>query len=427
MFVFRSKILSFFCLRCLLLLAVCGGWGLRAQAQQLPRYIFINTAPNMKWSVAKPSSFQRKTMEEIVKEVKAPKNEKMRLGISFIFDYLSTDLDSVAKSLDRFMQLSQQTGIPILINLDGINWMGARPDLWNWWDPTKPGYNPANRKNVEWTDWQESSAIKISWRNWGRQLRVLPAPNLASPAVVAAQIEAQQRLVPLIVKWYQALPARQKYLFGGLKVGHEASIGVNAYYYKNGNRYLEQKPNDEGLDPQESYRPEGGLSAGLAQLGYAAVKTAGIKSRGRITREDLAQVVSQYLTTLSRHAHELGVPKHLIYTHQGDNFDPWEKHLSFSAAANDYSLPGWSFYNTDPARAGDLGDVLDRRATPGWAAVEWYWPGANKTEWVYNLQRTLTYKNCRFLTIYNWENMLEKDPNGILAVREVIANWQEMD
>lgn len=25
-----------------------------------------------------------------------------------------------------------------------------RPDLWNWFDPAKPGYNPANRLNVEW-------------------------------------------------------------------------------------------------------------------------------------------------------------------------------------------------------------------------------------------------------------------------------------
>lgn len=421
----RFHFLAAFRIKYLVCVLISACWLAPVQARQLPRYIFINTAPNVKWKVARPSSFKRQAIDEIVAKVAAPENEQMRLGISFIFDYLSADLDSVSQSLDRFMALSQQTGVPILINLDGINWMGGRPDLWNWWDPSQPGYHPDNRRNVEWTDWQETSAIKISWRNWGRQLRVLPAPNLASPAVVEAQLAAQQRLVPQVLKWYRQLPARKKYLFGGLKVGHEASIGVNAYYYKEGNRYLEQKPTDPGLDPLESYRPEGGLSAGLTQLGYAALKTAGIKSQGRITREDLGQVVAQYLQTLSRHARELGLPRHLIYTHQGDTFAPWEQHLSFAAAVNPYSLPGWSFYNTDPARAGDLGQVLDRQDTSGWAAVEWWWGGTSKQEWVDHLHRTLTYKNCRFLTVYNWENMLEKDPNGIAAVREVIGSWKE--
>ena len=49
------------------------------------------------------------------------------------------------------------------------------------------GYEPARlshrriASNVEWTNWSSDSAIKIAWRNWGRQLRVLPPPNLMSP------------------------------------------------------------------------------------------------------------------------------------------------------------------------------------------------------------------------------------------------------
>jgi hypothetical protein len=144
------------------------------------------------------------------------------------------------------MKLSQQANVPILINLDGVNWWEGRPDLWNWWDADKPGYNPDNRRNVEWTGWDESQAVKICWRNWGSQLRVLPAPNLASPAVLSAHVSALQRLVPRIAKWYGDLPANRKYLLGGIKIGHETSIGVNAYHYKDGNRYLEQKPYDPG-------------------------------------------------------------------------------------------------------------------------------------------------------------------------------------
>jgi hypothetical protein len=305
-----------------------------------------------------------------------------------------------------------------------VNWINGRPDLYNWWDSTKPGFNPANRRNVEWTGWDESQAIKIWWRNWGSQIRVLPAPNIASPVFVAAQIAALKRLIPGIAKWYKALPAAEKYLLGGVKLGHEASIGVNAYYYKGGNRYLEQMPNNTSLDPLESYNAEAGNNGGLAQTGYAAVKTAGIRNKGRITNADVEEVVYRYLDTLCMTANNLGLAKNIIYTHQGGTYSPWQKHLSFRAASNAYSLPGYSFYSTNPRMAGDLADVLDRRLVSGWAAAEWWWPGSNKLEWMYNIEQTLSFMDCRLLAIFNWESSLEDSPDGIAAIRDVVAGWK---
>ncbi len=46
----------------------------------------------------------------------------------------------------------------------------AAVELHNFWDPTKPGYNPDNVNNVEWTDWSSANATRISWRNWGSQV-----------------------------------------------------------------------------------------------------------------------------------------------------------------------------------------------------------------------------------------------------------------
>ncbi len=396
----------------------------KLKAQEQPLYIFLNASPGRNFTVAKPASFNPKVFSAIIKKIDAPDNKKMRLGISAIFDFLSTNIDSVEKSLDNFMLISQQLKVPILINLDGINWLNGHPELWNWWDPKKPGFNPDNKKNVEWADWNDSSAVKIGWRNWGRQLRVLPAPNLSSPAIINAQITALERLVPRIVNWYRLLPEHEKYLLGGVKLGHETSIGVNAYYYKNGNRYQEQMPNNNSLDPLESFNAAAGFNGGLSQIGYAAVKTAGIKNKGQLTAVDLEKVVYNFLNTLSHTAFKLGLPKNLIYTHQGGNFAPWEKHLSFAAGCNDFSIPGWSFYDTDPNNAGDLGEVIDKRIIPGWAAVEWWWAGSNKEEWIHHLNTTLQFKNCRFLAIYNWENGLEKSEDGIQAVKEVVANWK---
>ncbi|MDB5193838.1 MAG: hypothetical protein JWQ96_3401 [Segetibacter sp.] len=396
---------------------------LAVKAQETTKYIFINLAPGKHYRIAKPSTFTREVFDKVTKKINAADNKKLRIGISYIFDFLSADADSIDKSLDRFLLLSKETGVPIFIHLDGINWLNGRPDLFNWWDPKKPGYNPENKKNVEWSGWDESQAIKISWRNWGAQFRVYPAPNIASPTIIAAQVAGLKRLVPKITKWYNALPAHQKYLLGGVKVGHEASIGVNAYYYKNGNRYIEQMPNNTSLDPQESFNIEAGFTGGLAPIGYAAVKTAGIKNKGRITAADMEQVVYKFLDTLSVTTHALGLPQNLIYTHQGGTYAPWDKHLSFQPASNNYSLPGYSLYSTNPATAGDLTDVLDRRTVSGWAAAEWWWPGSNKIEWMNNILQTLSFKDCRLLAIFNWDS-LDHFPDAVPAIREVVATWK---
>lgn len=396
---------------------------LAVKAQPSAKYIFINLATGKHWRVAKPSTFTRDIFDSVTKIINAPDNKKLRVGISYIFDFLSADADSIERSLDRFLLLSKETQVPIFVHLDGINWLNGRPDLFNWWDPKKTGYNPENKKNVEWSGWDESQAIKISWRNWGSQVRVYPAPNLSSPTIIAAQITALNRLVPRITKWFNALPADQKYLLGGVKLGHEASIGVNAYFYKKGNRYLEQMPNNTSLDPQESYNVEAGFTGGLAPLGYAAVKTAGIKNKGRITAADMEQVVYKFLDTLCATAGKLGLPQNIIFTHQGGTYAPWDKHLGFQPASNNHSLPGYSLYSTNPAAAGNLTDVLDRRNIAGWAAAEWWWPGSNKIEWMNNIQQTLSFKDCRLLAIFNWDS-LDHFPDALPAIREVVATWK---
>jgi hypothetical protein len=48
-----------------------------------------------------------------------------------------------------------------------------RPDLWNWFDPNKPGYNPDNKNNVEWHGW-DGPPNKIHYLNHGVLERLPP-------------------------------------------------------------------------------------------------------------------------------------------------------------------------------------------------------------------------------------------------------------
>ena len=108
---------------------------------------------------------------------------KYLVGNSITFNLLGDSPMRLEQLLRKVIHLSEESGIPVHFHLDGQNWIGGRPDLWNWFDPDLPGYDPENKKNVEWTSWTPDSAVKICWRDWGCQIRILPAPNLFSPEI----------------------------------------------------------------------------------------------------------------------------------------------------------------------------------------------------------------------------------------------------
>lgn len=391
-------------------------------ADELPRYVFINKAPGVEWNAGNPNTFTRAGFDEIRHAVDAPANPALRLGVSFVFDFLRYDLDAVARSLERFLALSEETGMPVLVNLDGMNWWEGRPDLWNWWDSKSPGYDPENRKNVEWSDWGPEHAVKVGWRNWGQQIRVLPMMNMPSPSVIAAHREALKRLLPMVTAWHSALPDDKKWLLGGVKLGHEASIGVNAYYYPDGNALVDKPP---AKDPAYGLDFGKGWHGGLQPLGYAAAVTSGIKNSGELTRDDIAHIVKQYLAMLVNEAHAAGLKPDWVYTHQGGTYPPWEKNLPWEAAFVPNASPGWSFYFTDPADARGLSSALDKHGSDRWAAVEWWWHGKNETEWRDHFMRTLSFRDCRFIAIYNWNCglSLKHHPAGITALRGLVRDW----
>ena len=395
-------------------------------AKDAPRYLFFNIAPESAWNQNHPDSFSRALFDEVANTLRVPENPRLRVGVSYVFSTLESPTNILAQCLRRLLAASEESGVPVLVTLDGQNWWQQRPDLWNWWDPNLPGYNPSNVFNVEWTNWSPTAAVKICWRNWGTQLRVVPAPNIASPRVVAAHLDGLRALVPIIVEWQRRLPQSRKWLFGGVKLGWEAGIGYNAFYYPDGNRYYEQWPQDASHDPTNGLVLANGLSGGVCQLGYAAVKIAGIRDHGDITRDDIAQVTRLYLEKLCRTAHELGLPRDAVFTHQGGTYAPWERHLPFRPAFNRWSSPGWSFYGLGPREAVPLDAEMKAAHRQRWAAAEWWWGAANAADWEDHFRQTLSFRDCRFICVYNWNlGMFERASAGQEAVRKLAAEWRK--
>lgn len=389
-------------------------------SRSLPaQFIVINREPRQPWDSENPESFQRAQFDEIQRAIPAPKGTRARVGVSFIFSYLAnTNSSALTNSLRRFLALAAETDTPVCVALDGEYWWQGRPDLWNWWDTNHPGFNPANRENVEWSSWSSADALKLAWLNWGQQMRMLPPPNLLSPRYREACREQLRLLVPIVVNWWHALPAEKQDLFVGLKVSWESAIGVNGYYYTNGNAFLNQPPAN---DPRGGIRGRVVPSRGVAQIGYAAVKTGGIRNRGEITEADLAEVVRRHVEDYSREAAQLGLPRDRIFTHVGG----WkEGELLFDAAVNQFSSPGWSFYGRGIEPTNNIGiqRALKLSDAPCWAASEWLHQGTNTVEaWHGSLERTLADPRCRFLNIFNWSG-IRNNTNALEAIRIFVAD-----
>ncbi len=327
---------------------------------------------------------------------------KIAVGAAYAISYLQYSPAHCDSMLRKVLSLSRQYDIPVFIRWDGESYWGARPDLWNWWDPNKPGYNPKNKYDVEWDWWSPDSAVKIGWRNWGSQARVLPMPNLMAPRYKQACDSAMRRLVPIVVDWWHALPDSLKYLFAGMSVGWESAIGVNNWYYNDGNSLLNKPESD---DPTYGLNVHKLPSRGVQAIGYAAVSTLGLAHSGQLTANMIAEVVRVHLEELSKICYDLGVPRDHIFTHCGG----WGKGDPTNyAALNKYSCPGWSFYDFayDPALDYDPMNALKKNTAPYWSANEWLYDWGHSTSeinWLLAIENTLSMPKIRYLSIYNWE------------------------
>jgi hypothetical protein len=341
-----------------------------------------------------------------------------RLGIAAIISYLRDPPAETHERLQTLLSLCKKYELPVVVQLDGEQWWQNRPDLWNWWDKSKPGYDPANAANVEWSGWGPEHALKIAWRNWSRQWRVLPPPNLMSPRYRAACHEQMQPLVAEIVQWRDALPQDKRWLLVGVKVGWESAIGMGSHYYPNGNALLDKDPAD---DPDWKAKPEILPGRGFQPIGYAAVTSAGLAKSGQLKEEHLAEVVRRHLDDLCVVAQHAGLPREQIFTHSGG----WTQgELLYRSAVNEHSCPGWSFYRyaRDPRKDKTAMAAVADSSAPYWAAVEWLPIGARTDDdWQAAIRNTLAIDRCRYVCIYNWRQ-LKSNAVAIEGIRRALAN-----
>jgi len=370
------------------------------------KYVFV-VAPDWEYSESKVKTLFGSSI-----------GKSVAVGVCPIFYIFERPANQLQTELREHLRLSGELEVPVLLQFDAITFMDARPDLWNWWDISKAGYNPDNKNNVEWTGWSSEDAVKIGWLNWGQQIRLNPMPNLMSPVYRKAVADDMTNLITIVAQWYQNLPGDKKYLFGGIKVTGEMWFGVNNWYYPNGNSYINQ---DASLDPHTGISVNDLPSRGVQTIGYAALKTASIKTSGNITGNDIAELSHRHSEILSKLCADLGIPRNHIFSHAAGSGKDSE------ACINQYACPAWSFYNQNainPSGFTDALSLLNTSDAPYFGIAEWSIGDSQEpTKWSDAINKGLSIPRCRFLSVYAnvvGSDYYKTDPN-MAAVQGIKA------
>jgi len=271
----------------------------------------------------------------------------------------------IARAVRGAFDLAIRNDVAVHFTVESHEWSN-RPDLWNYADNDKPGYDPKNRANVEWIDF-DGTPHPHRYRDWGTPERMPPVICYNSPTVLREVSRIISEVVaPPLKKGLERLSKDGKdHLFSGLTVGAEPSL-----------------PNYENIDrlnPRIARLMDQDKSP-KTRLGYNALSNNGY-SKARPPEDfgrALAKVNRDYTTYWCRKLAQAGIPTEKMYTHAaagaGVVGSPGVEFTNapIEIAFNDYSRPGWTTYPVGPFRDdfAILYEELERCGNPHWASTE---------------------------------------------------------
>ncbi len=252
---------------------------------------------------------------------------------------------------------AREHDMALMLHFDFHLFWKNRPDLWNWFDPDKPGYNPNNKNNVEWHGW-DGPPNKVRYLNHGVLERLPPNMCFTSKRMRAEVTRIVSKVIgPVLREEIAKLKAEGKEaLFAGVLVGLEPSIDDYS------------QPNPE----RAKMMKEDGVPAG--PLGYRALLDRGFRADNPPDdfRQALAKIVQETVAFWCEQFVDAGIPAEKLYPHVAAPAPIEVMNAPIWTAFNKYSRPGWTTY-----AVGVLGesfkaiyDELEKHGNPAWAGVE---------------------------------------------------------
>lgn len=392
-----------------------------------PQYVVINLASENELDWAAPeSTWQSSVKPQIVKSVREIKSlfpmgtQNRKLAWSTLMEYMNFPMDTPGPQsvyvikLHRILEIAEEENLPVFLPLNGFQWWDELPELYNWWDPDGThtsqaffarqhspdfrerfikGYNPENKWNVEWQDYE--TPMKLNWRNWGGGgFRLAPPPNILSHSRSTHTYRQvlEGRLTAILTELKTTLTRWQNEgkedLFAGISLGTEVSLNASV------------TSSDEFIP--YGYRAAQDLLCPVGEP-TCGTKNSWTKNTLRLARQDALQ---SYLFDMSRIARNSGLPKQRVYTHvYADAYagNPrFEKYAD--SAFTPFARPGISLYAsaTNPFSLSQWAEAMKAQYYPAWGALE-FGIGNSYTSWAQGLASTFdnAASQAKLIDVYN--------------------------
>jgi hypothetical protein len=308
-----------------------------------PRYLIFWNAPEK--------------VGELVERVGMKGDGKTRL-LGFGLPIATYELEEHLPGLIRSaFTAAREHDVAVMLHFDFHLAWKKRPDLWNWFDPNKPGYNPNNKYNVEWHGW-DGPPNKVGYLNHGVLERRPPNMCFTSNSTRAEITRIVSKVIgPVLREEFGQLKAEGKeILFAGILVGSEPSIDDYS------------GPNPERTKMME----EDGVPAG--PLGYRALLDRGFSANNPPAdfRQALAEIIQETVAFWCEQFVGAGVPVEKLYPHVAAPAPIEVMNAPIWTAFNEYSRPGWTTYAVMVLEENfqAIYDELEKHGNPGWAGVE---------------------------------------------------------
>ncbi len=275
------------------------------------------------------------------------------------------DPQTLARAVKAAFDVALRHDVAVYFTIENLEWTN-RPDLWNYADQDKPGYDPLNARNVEWTDW-DGTPHPHRYRDWGTPEQMPPVICYNSPEVLAEASRLARHVIgPAIAAGLNRLEeAGKAHLFAGVTVGAEPSL-PNYESIEKFNPRIARMMERDGVP-----RSRLGYNA-LGNLGYTKQKPP----------EDfaaaLAKVNQDYFSYWAEKLAQGGIPGEKMYSHvaagAGVVGSPGVQFTNapISIAFVDSCRPGWTTYAVGPLRDDFhvLYEQLAAHGNPHWASTE---------------------------------------------------------
>ena len=293
------------------------------------------------------------------------------------------DRSKIAPWIRLMFEIAKRTNVAVHFNVDDHILWDERPDLWNWYDPSKPGYNPENRKNVEWYDWEGTA-------NKRRYFSPAGAPS-HSPHMCYNSATVQQEIRHIVsqiigpalrVEINKLRNDNREYLFGGITVGAEAGTDDYSKFPSLPVRLLVQA---RGLvDPMQKQAANMLMQAArmmdedkapYGRLGYCALTNAGYRKNNPPAdiNQALANVNHKFIEFWDKQFVDAEIPCSRLYTHVAASApQDANNNAPINIVFNPYARPGWTTYPINTLQNGfqPLYAELAKHGNPAWGGVE---------------------------------------------------------